>query len=99
MLAAQFLPLVYRSVFVFCLWVWQSDNFKVLKSQSGPKTIMYNALCTYRISSPISRDPESQGLYTRLKLPPQKSKTIGYKLRAKLLIVTGHLSKRTSRKT
>ena len=55
MLAVQFLPLDYRSVFVFCLWVWQSENFsfkflhnfKVLKSQSGPKTIMYNALCTY----------------------------------------------------
>ena len=48
----------------------------------------------YRISSPnkpisaISRDPENQGLSPRLKLPPQKSKIIGYKPRAKLFIVT-----------
>ena len=46
---------------------------------------------TYKPISAISRDPESQGLYARLKLPPQKGKTIGYKPRAKLLIVTGHL--------
>ena len=31
---------------------------------------------TYKPISAISRDPESQGLYARLKLPPQKSKTI-----------------------
>ena len=54
---------------------------------------------TYKPISAISRDPESQGLSTRLRLPKKKSKTIGYKPRAKLLIVTGHLSKRTSRKT
>ena len=46
---------------------------------------------TYKPISAISRDPESQGLSARLKLPPQKSKTIGYKPRAKLLIVTSHL--------
>ena len=54
---------------------------------------------TYKPISAISWDPESQGLYARLKLPQKKGKTIGYKPRAKLLIVTGHLSKRTSRKT
>ena len=31
-------------------------------------------LSTYRISSPISRDPESQGLPARLKLPKKKVK-------------------------
>ena len=46
---------------------------------------------TYKPISAISRDPESQGLYARLKLPKKKGKTIGYKPRAKLLIVTGHL--------
>ena len=46
---------------------------------------------TYKPISATSRDPESQGLYARLKLPPKKGKTIGYKPRAKLLIVTGHL--------
>ena len=54
---------------------------------------------TYKPISATSRDPESQGLSTRLRLPKKKSKTIGYKPRAKLLIVTGHLSKRTSQKT
>ena len=28
----------------------------------------------YRISSPISRDPESRGLSARLKVPPKKVK-------------------------
>ena len=54
---------------------------------------------TYKPISAISRDPESQGLSTRLRLPKKKSKTIGYKPRVKLLIVTGHLSKRASQKT
>ena len=34
---------------------------------------------TYKPISAISRDPDFQGLYARLKLPKKKGKTIGYK--------------------
>ena len=54
---------------------------------------------TYKPISAISRDPEIQSPSNRLMLPKKISKTIGYKPRAKFLIVTGHLSERTSRKT
>ena len=37
--------------------------------------------------------------FQRTRVVQKKSKTIGYKPRAKFLIVTGHLSERTSRKT
>ena len=59
---------------------------------------IYIYICIYRISSPISRDPKSWRRSNRLVLSKRKSKTIGYKPRAKFLIITGHLSERTSRK-
>ena len=68
-----------------------------LLGRGTPKDVPY--FFTYKPISAITRDPDFQGLYARLKLPKKKGKTIGYKPRAKLLIVTGHLSKRTSRKT
>ena len=62
-------------------------------------------LSTYRISSPITQSRQkAETLKVRVfpldsscpPPPPQKSKTISYKPRAKLLIVTGRLSKQTS---
>ena len=59
---------------------------------------IYIYICIYRISSPISRVPKSWRRSNRLVLSKRKSKTIGYKPRAKFLIITGHLSERTSPK-
>ena len=56
---------------------------------------------TYKPIWAISQDPYIQSPSNRLMLPKKKkkSKTIDYKPRVKFLIVTGHLSERTSRKT
>ena len=53
---------------------------------------------TYKPTSAISWDPKSYRPSNRLVLSKRKRKTIGYKPRAKFLIVTGHLSERASRK-
>ena len=55
-------------------------------------------LFTYKPTSAISRDPKSYRPSNKLVLSKRKRKAIGYKPRAKFLIIIAHLSERASRK-
>ena len=69
-------------------------------SQSPPNQLLILPyFFTYKPTSAISRDPKSYRPSNRLVLSKRKRKTIGYKPRAKFLIVTGHLSERASRRS